>query len=162
MLRGPTCVLAVKLTFAVLPMLAVAPRPAGQREGGDGAPPTGRRPTGVAIQASILWADVKEQGDADMQEVHLRTGKLAPESSFTSRDLGIEAMDDRLLHHCIYTDVNATPLGQVLLLGSLVGRRDPRAKPEAIVEPLPLPIRSRRDDHWRGSRIPGPIRSCRN
>ena len=34
-----------------------------------------------------------------------------------------------------------TPMGQVLLLGSLVGRRDPRAKPEAIVEPLPLPIR---------------------
>ena len=41
-----------------------------------------------------------------------------------------------------------------------VGRSDPRAKPEAIVGPLP--IRSRRDDHRRGSHIPCPIRSYRN
>ena len=44
--------------------------------------------------------------------------------------------------------------GQVLLLGShaLAGVIR-RAKPEAIVEPLPLPIRSRRDDHRRGRHI---------
>ena len=29
-----------------------------------------------------------------------------------------------------------TPMWQILLPGSLVCRRDPRAKPEAIVEPL--------------------------
>ena len=78
--------------------------PAGQREDGDGAPQRGSRPTGVAVQASILWADVEEQRDADLQEVHLRTGELAPESSFTSRDLGMEAMDDRLPRHRIDTD----------------------------------------------------------
>ena len=55
-----------------------------------------------------------------------------------------------------------TPMGQILLLGSLVGRRDPRAKPEAMVGPLPLPIRSRREDHRRGSPILGPIRNYRN
>ena len=56
-----------------------------------------------------------------------------------------------------------TPMGQVLLLGShALAGVIPRAKPEAIVEPLPLPIRSRRDDHRRGSRIPGPIRNYRN
>ena len=55
------------------------------------------------------------------------------------------------------------PMWQVLLLGNpCVGRGDPWAKPEVIVEPLPLPIRSRRDDHRRGSRIPGPIRNCWN
>ena len=131
--------------------------PAGQREGGNGAPPRGRRPTVVAVQASILWADVKEQGDADLQEVHLRTGELAPGCWFTSRDLGIEAVDDRLLHHCIHTD----PDGAGPAHGEpCVGRRDPRAKPEAIVEPLPIP--SRRDDHRRGSHILGSIRNCRN
>ena len=63
------------------------------------------------------------------------TGELAPESSFTSRDLWIEAMDDRLLHHCIHTD----PDGAGPAPGEpCVGRGDPWAKPEAIVEPLPL------------------------
>ena len=59
-------------------------------------------------------------------------------------------MDDRLLHHCIHTgaDVAGPAPGE-----PCVGRRDPWAKPEAIVEPLPLPIRSRRDDHRRGSHI---------
>ena len=53
--------------------------------------------------------------------------------------------------------------GQVLLLGNhALAGRDPRAKPEAIVEPLPLPIRSRREDHRRGSHILGPIRNHRN
>ena len=85
--------------------------------------------------------------------------KLAPGCWFTSRDLGIEAMDDRLLHHCIHTGADgAGPApGE-----PCVGERNPWAKPDAIVEPLPLPIRSRRDDHRRGSRIPGPIRNCRN
>ena len=76
--------------------------------------------------------------------------KLAPGCLFTSRDLCIEAMDDRLLHHCIHTgaDVAGPAPGE-----PCVGRGDPWAKPEAIVEPLPLPIRSRRDDHRRGSHI---------
>lgn len=30
-------------------------------------------------------------------------GELAPECWLTTRDLGVEAMDDRLLHHCIHT-----------------------------------------------------------
>ena len=86
-------------------------------------------------------------------------GKLEPVRSFTSRDLGIEAMENRLLHHCIHTD----PDGAGPAPGEpCVGRRDPRAKSAAIVEPLPLPIRSRRDDHRRGSHIPGPIRNYRN
>ena len=56
-----------------------------------------------------------------------------------------------------------TPMGQVLLLGShALAGVIPRAKPAAIVEPLPLPIRSRRDDHRRGSPILGPIRNYRN
>ena len=96
--------------------------------------------------------------DVEMKGVRLQPRELAPESSFTSRDLGIEAMDDRLLHHCIPTDADAAgpAPGE-----PCVGRRDPRAKPAAIVEPLPLPIRSRRNDHGRGSHILGPIRSCR-
>ena len=94
-----------------------------------------------------------------MKGVRLRTQGAGTEVFFTSRDLGIEAMDDRLLHHYIHTDADvAGPApGE-----PCVGRRDPRAKPAAIVEPLPLPIRSRRDDHRRGSRILGPIRNCRN
>ncbi len=84
-------------------------------------------------------------------------GKLEPVRSFTSRNLGIEAVDDRLLHHCIHTDADgAGPApGE-----PRVGRRGPWAKPPAIVGPLP--IRSRREDHRRGSRIPGPIRNYRN
>ena len=57
-----------------------------------------------------------------------------------------------------------TPMGRPAPGEPCVGRRDPRAKPAAIVEPLPLPIPSRRDDHGRGSHILGPIgpiRSCR-
>ena len=76
--------------------------------------------------------------DVAMKGVRLQPRELEPGSSFTSRDLGIEAMDDRLLHHCIHTDpdVAGPAPGE-----PCVGRRDPRAKPEAIVEPLPLPIR---------------------
>ena len=68
-------------------------------------------------------------------------------------------MDDRLLHHCIHTDADvAGPApGE-----PCVGRRDPWAKPAVIVEPLPLPIPSRREDHGRGSHILGPIRNHRN
>ena len=68
-------------------------------------------------------------------------------------------MDDRLLHHCIHTGADgAGPAhGE-----PCVGRSDPWAKPEAMVGPLPLPIRSRREDHRRGSHILGPIPNCRN
>ena len=46
------------------------------------------------------------------------------------------------------------PMWQVLLLGSHASAGViRRAKPEDIVEPLPLPIRSRSDDHRRGSHI---------
>ena len=62
-------------------------------------------------------------------------------------------MDDRLLHHCIHTGADGV---SVLLLGShALAGVILWAKPEAIVGPLP--IRSRRDDHRRGSHIPGPI-----
>ncbi len=97
-----------------------------------------------------------------MKGVRLRTegvgtGVFVYIGSNTSRDLGIEAMNDRLLHHCIHTgaDVAGPAPGE-----PCVGRRDPWAKPDAIVGPLP--IRSRRDDHRRGSRILGPIRNYRN
>ena len=78
-----------------------------------------------------------------MKGVRLQPRELEPGSSFTSRDLRIEAMDDRLLHHCIHTDADAAgpAPGE-----PCVGRRDPWAKLEAIVEPLPLPIRSRREE----------------
>ena len=102
--------------------------------------------------------------DVAMKGVRLRTqgvgtGVLVYIGGNTSRDLGIEAMDDRLLHHCVHTgaDVAGPAPGE-----PCVGRGDPWAKPEVIVEPLPLPIRSRRDDHRRGSCIPGPIRNCWN
>ena len=83
------------------------------------------------------------QQDVEMKGVRLQPRELEPGSSFTSRDLGIEAMDDRLLHHCIPTDADvAGPApGE-----PCVDQRDPRAKPAAIVEPLPLPIRSRREE----------------
>ena len=38
------------------PVLAVTPRPAGQREGGDGAPPRGRRPTVVEVRTWVREA----------------------------------------------------------------------------------------------------------
>ena len=54
--------------------------PAGQREGGDGAPPTGHRPTVVVVQASILWADVKEHaGCGNARSSTANRGELAPE-----------------------------------------------------------------------------------
>ena len=93
----------------------------------------------------------------EIKVVRLRTEGVVTEVFFTSRDLGIDPVDDRLLHHCIHTDADgAGPApGE-----PCVGRRDPWAKPEAIVGPLP--IRSRREDHRRGSHILGPIRNCRN
>ena len=136
---------------------------------------TGRTVLGVGPRPAAQWSLRCGHGSAEhwveipglagcgqdvaMKGVRLRTEEAGTGVFFTSRDLGIEAMDDRLLHHCIHTD----PDGAGPALGEpCVGRRDPWAKPEAIVELLPLPIRSRRDDHRRGSRIPGPIRNCRN
>ena len=54
-----------------------------------------------------------------------------------------------------------TPMGQVLLLGShaLAGVIPGRSRRPLSGRCL---IRSRRDDHRRGSPIPGPIRNCRN
>ena len=97
----------------------------------------------------------------EMKGVRLQPRELEPGCWFTSAvthhgTWGLR----RWITGCSTIAFTPTPMGQVLLLGSLVGRRDPRAKPAAIDEPLP--IRSRRDDHRRGSPIPGPIRNCRN
>ena len=70
----------------------------------------------------------------------------APECWFTTRDLGIEAMDDQLPHHCIHTcihtGVNADAEVAVLLLAShaLAGVIPERSRPHcrtlAVVYPL--------------------------
>ena len=79
--------------------------------------------------------------DVEVKGVRLRTeeagtGVFVYIGGNTSRDLWIEAMDDWLLHHCIHTDADvAGPApGE-----PCVGWRDPWAKPEAMVGPLPLP-----------------------
>ena len=56
-----------------------------------------------------------------------------------------------------------TPMGQVLLLGShaLAGVILGRSR-RALSSRCRCLIRSRRDDHRRGSRIPGPIPNCRD
>ena len=92
--------------------------PAGQREGGDGAPPRGRRPTVVAVQASILWADVKEQGDAEMRGVQPPTeGSWRRSTGIRSRDVGSPVGNDKLLRRPPFLMASAalmTPGGRPL------------------------------------------------
>ena len=88
--------------------------PAGQREGGDGAPPRGLRPTGVAVQASIFWADFKEQGDADMQKVHLRRGSRNRRVRSHHGTWGLR----QWMIGCSTIAFTPAPMWQVLLLGS--------------------------------------------
>ena len=109
----------------------------GQHEGKGGrAPPDGR--CGADMGPRSDGTRFLSRQDVVMKGVRLRTQGVGTEVFFTARDLGIEAMDDRLLHHCIHTGADgAGPApGE-----PCVGRRDPRAKPAVIVEPLPLPIR---------------------
>ena len=62
--------------------------------------------------------------DVAMKGVRLQPRELEPGSSFTSRDLGIEAMDDRLLHHYIHTDADgAGPApGEPCVAGVILGQ----------------------------------------
>ena len=60
----------------------------------------------------------------EMKGVRLRTQGVGTGVFFTARDLGIEAMDDRLLHHCIHTDPDgAGPApGEPCVAGVILGQ----------------------------------------
>ena len=113
-------------------LLGMGQPPGGRRRSPTtGAPPDGR--CGPAWVRGALGRDPWAGRIWQCGEFVYEPRKLEPGCWFTSRNLGIEAMDDRLLHHCIHTDADvAGPApGE-----PRVGRGDSWAKPAAIVRPF--------------------------
>ena len=92
-------------------------------------------------------------------------GELAPECWLTTRDLGVEAMDDRLLHHCIHTgaDVGGLLLGSHALAGVIPGRsRRPHCRAVAAAHPLSARGPQARQPHpWPHPQLPGTLANGR-